>query len=240
MHRSFAGAVVSAACILVLPSTLRAQLLSPGRLAEPHAELEGLRSCTSCHQLGKAGVSAERCLSCHEEVRVRMDARRGYHATLPESDCASCHQDHLGEGFALVRFDEASLDHAEVGFALERSHAELACRSCHEASFVRDPVVIARKSEHDALDRTFLGLPADCAGCHQEESPHGAPAPTVTTQRFGRSPPTSTTRQPRSRSRAGTRGSTARSATARARTHVIGPCRSAPAPTATPTPTAAR
>lgn len=173
MKRSNAGAVALAACLLVLPGTLHAQLLSPGKLAEPHAELEGLRNCTSCHRLGTPGVSAERCLSCHEEVRVRMEAGRGYHADVAGDDCASCHQDHLGEDFALVRFEEGSLDHADVGFALELSHAELDCRSCHEPSHVLDPVVIARKAEHGALDRTFLGLPTDCAGCHQERSPHG-------------------------------------------------------------------
>jgi hypothetical protein len=173
MNASSAGAAVLAACLLVLPGVLDAQLLSPGKLAEPHAELEGLRNCTSCHQLGKPGVSAERCLSCHEEVAVRMNGRRGYHASLPVQDCASCHQDHLGEGFALVRFDERSLDHAGVGFALELSHAALDCRTCHQPSLVSDPLVIGRKAQHGRLDRTFLGLPTDCAGCHHEVSPHG-------------------------------------------------------------------
>ncbi len=28
----------------------RGQLISPGELSEAHSELEGLRSCTSCHQ----------------------------------------------------------------------------------------------------------------------------------------------------------------------------------------------
>ena len=174
MTTSIAQVAALATCLLLLPGDLRAQLLSPGRLAGPHAELEGLRNCTSCHRLGKSGVSAERCLSCHEEIDVRMDAGRGYHATLPDADCASCHQDHLGEDFELVRFDEDALDHREVGFALELTHAELDCRACHERSRVQDPLVIARKSGHGAIDRTFLGLPTGCAGCHGEESPHGA------------------------------------------------------------------
>jgi hypothetical protein len=159
--------------LLPLPGTLHAQLLSPGKLAAPHAELEGLRNCTSCHQLGRSGVSAERCLTCHEEIAIRVDAERGYHAFLPDGDCASCHQDHLGEEFALVRFDERSFDHGAMGFALDLSHGELDCRSCHERSHVEDPEVIARKTAHGTLDRTYLGLPSDCAGCHQDASPHG-------------------------------------------------------------------
>jgi hypothetical protein len=173
MTRLVAGATLSIVMVLALRGELHAQLLSPGELAASHAELEGLRNCTSCHQLGKSGVSAEKCLSCHEELRVRIDARRGYHASLPDGDCASCHQDHLGDDFALVRFDERSLDHGAVGFELELSHAQVDCRGCHEPSLVRDPLVIARKTEHGTLDRTFLGLPNDCAGCHRAESPHG-------------------------------------------------------------------
>jgi hypothetical protein len=156
-----------------VPAAVHGQLLSPGKLAAPHEALEGLRNCTSCHQLGRQGVAAERCLSCHESVGSRIDAGSGYHATVPENACATCHQDHLGAGFALVRFETESFDHAATGYALELSHSALDCRACHEPGNIRDPVVIAEKVEHGGLARTFLGLPTECAGCHRGDDPHG-------------------------------------------------------------------
>jgi len=175
MLRSIAGRLTLAACLLpTVPGSAHAQLFSPGRLAAAHSELEGLRGCTSCHQLGKSGVSAERCLACHEALKVRIEAGSGYHATVTPDDCATCHQDHLGEAFDLVRLDERAFDHSALGFPLELGHAELGCRDCHEPSLVRDPVVMARKGGTESLARTFLGLPTDCAGCHESESPHGA------------------------------------------------------------------
>jgi len=149
------------------------QLLSPGKLAAPHEALEGLRNCTSCHQLGRQGIAAERCLSCHESVGARIRAGSGYHATVPADACATCHQDHLGVDFALVRFEEASFDHGTVDYALELSHAALDCRACHQPGNIRDPGVVAEKVEHGTLARTFLGLSNECAGCHRDEDPHG-------------------------------------------------------------------
>jgi hypothetical protein len=53
------------------------------------------------------------------------------------------------------------------------SHGALDCRSCHEPSHIRDPLVVSRKIDPGALARTFLGLPTECAGCHRDDSPHG-------------------------------------------------------------------
>ncbi|MEQ1855896.1 MAG: hypothetical protein ABL963_05450, partial [Longimicrobiales bacterium] len=157
----------------VTPAPGVAQLLSPGRLAVAHADLEGIRNCTECHQLGKAGVSAERCVACHTEIGTRVARGSGYHATVEADACASCHQEHLGTDFHLVRFDTTSFDHTEVGFGLDLSHAAVACRDCHAQNKVRDPLVLARKTDAGALARTYLGLPTECAGCHRDESPHG-------------------------------------------------------------------
>jgi hypothetical protein len=165
--------VAGMAWCAVAPTGAAAQLLSPGRLAAPHESLEGLRSCTSCHQLGKSGVAADRCLACHETVDVRIREGRGYHASVPTDACATCHQDHLGADFQLIRFDERAFDHAEAGYTLELSHADVDCRSCHEPAKVHDPRVVASLAEGGGLARTFLGLTSECSGCHAEESPHG-------------------------------------------------------------------
>ncbi len=41
--------------------------LSPGDLARPHAGLEGMANCVSCHELGE-GPSDRLCLDCHAEI----------------------------------------------------------------------------------------------------------------------------------------------------------------------------
>jgi len=165
-------ALIAATLLALSPARGEAQLLSPGRLARAHASVEGLRNCTSCHELGRSGVSAERCLDCHEPVRQRIASGRGYHATVPPDDCASCHQEHLGTDFELVRLDEGSFDHSTTGYDLELSHARVECRDCHEPSHVADPAVRSALSEGGALDRTFLGLATTCEGCHRGDSPH--------------------------------------------------------------------
>jgi hypothetical protein len=171
--RSAAGALTLALVLWVaFPGGARGQLLSPGKLARPHQALEGLRNCTSCHQLGKSGVQAELCLTCHRALKERVDAKAGFHATV-SSACADCHKEHLGEDFNLVRLDEGSFDHSRTGYALEKSHAGVQCRSCHEPSHIKDPQALALGDDPGALSRTFLGLSTECASCHAADNPHG-------------------------------------------------------------------
>jgi hypothetical protein len=164
-----------AACGLLAASAPAAQgqLLSPGPLSSVHSELEGIRNCTSCHQLGQRGISPERCLNCHEELQTRIAANRGYHATVTPNACADCHQDHLGAAFDTRRFDESTFDHGDAGYALRLSHAETECRDCHQASLIADPRLVSLMTERGALARTFLGLSTTCARCHVSDSPHG-------------------------------------------------------------------
>ena len=78
-----------------------AQLLSPGDLARPHAELEGLSNCTQCHVAGEQ-VPQERCLACHETLARRLQEGAGYHANVA-GDCVDCHSDHRGLDYEMVR-----------------------------------------------------------------------------------------------------------------------------------------
>jgi hypothetical protein len=166
-----------AAATLAIASTafaapVRAQLISPGRLSSSHTDLEGVRNCTQCHRLRERGVVNSLCLSCHEALRARVDAQRGYHATVTDRSCAECHKEHFGTDFALVRLDTTTFEHDQVGFTLEGHHAELSCRECHTAGLVADTAVRRVKAEHDALDRTYLGLATTCNGCHADDDPH--------------------------------------------------------------------
>lgn len=161
--------------MLGLPAPLGAQLLAPGKLATPHASLDGIRNCTSCHVLGTAGAADDRCLACHELIRTRVSARKGYHPGLRDRTCATCHKDHFGRDFDLVRFDTSSFDHANAGWTLQGTHATtVGCRDCHRASLIRATDVRTRLTSSQALAQTFLGLDVTCESCHSAEGPHGA------------------------------------------------------------------
>ena len=172
-----ARAVIRAALpllALLLPwSAVEAQLLSPGPLSAPHAELQGVRQCTACHQLGQRGVGTPRCLSCHQVLSARLREEAGYHATVRDRTCGSCHAEHYGRDFTLVRLDTATFDHRDTGYALKAAHAEAECGACHTSANVRNDELRKEKKTRAALDRTFLGLSPSCGGCHGREDPHG-------------------------------------------------------------------
>ena len=163
-----------AAALLVLcasPSA-EAQLASPGPLTHAHAQLEGMRSCTRCHELRQEGISPARCLSCHEPLARRLRARRGYHGRLTERDCGACHREHIGVDADIVRLDTASFQHDRTGFPLRGAHAAAGCRACHRAERVVAADVRSYAPTPGYLAETFLGLATSCAACHEAESPH--------------------------------------------------------------------
>ncbi|MBS1817966.1 MAG: hypothetical protein JSU08_08560 [Acidobacteria bacterium] len=125
-------------------------LLSPGRLAKAHANLEGLSNCQQCHEQGQK-VSATKCLTCHKPVAERIRLKKGVHKDV-QGNCIACHAEHAGVDGELRPFDQKSFDHAKVtGFALDGKHANLAagCAACHQGP-------------------SFLTARAECASCHQD------------------------------------------------------------------------
>ena len=74
--------VIAVLCIALFARGAQAQVFSPGPLAKSHAALDGLTSCTKCHESG-AKVSNQRCLECHTEIGGRIDEKRGFHARNP-------------------------------------------------------------------------------------------------------------------------------------------------------------
>jgi hypothetical protein len=168
--------LVAAACVAHSLFAVRdssAQLISPGRLSTPHAELSGLLDCTQCHELGTPGISEERCLTCHLPLARRIREGTGFHASDSTSTrCASCHAEHYGEDFQLVRFDSTSFAHEAAGYVLDGAHAELQCRTCHVPELVTDRAVRDFKGRNGTLARTYLGLPTVCASCHVGDDPH--------------------------------------------------------------------
>ena len=123
--------------------------LSPGELATAHAKLEGLSNCTQCHELGKH-ISNGKCLDCHNEIRTRVEIQAGYHATVRDSACVTCHSDHNGRNFEMIRWpneDMRAFDHTLTGYVLEGKHQRADCRKCHQTTFTSDACRTVRSPE---------------------------------------------------------------------------------------------
>ena len=152
--------LVLALCVLVLPTVAEAQLLSPGPLAQAHANIDGDDNCDRCHESGKQ-VVARLCLDCHKDLAGELAASRGLHGRQYKGKpCEDCHVDHLGRGSKLVRWPGGAmekLDHLQTGYALDGAHSKPSCLTCHKkTSPLGKPV--------------FLGTSTACASCHKD--PH--------------------------------------------------------------------
>lgn len=147
--------------ILVNPYKIGAQI-SPGDLSRQHAKLEGVSNCTKCHELGEK-VSNDKCLSCHTELKQRIDKNLGYHVSfeVKNKDCSKCHSEHHGLNFKMIRFDEKSFKHGITGYELTGAHLKTDCKKCHQKENITD--IELRKKEY-----TYLGLKRDCAACHKD------------------------------------------------------------------------
>jgi hypothetical protein len=149
--------------LLVCLSALKLSAqISPGGLSAAHSAYEGISNCTKCHVLGNK-VSSDKCLACHSEISSRISKGIGYHNS-PEVKgklCFSCHSEHNGKEFNLIRLDASSFDHTITGYKLSKPHAAQECRKCHTAENISDPVLKARKN-------TWLGVNSSCLTCHED------------------------------------------------------------------------
>lgn len=147
--------------LLILISTIKAfAQISPGELSKVHSHLEGMTKCTQCHILG-AKVSNDKCLACHTEIKERIDLKKGYHSStlVNGKECASCHNDHHGKNFQIVRFDALKFQHNLTGYVLEGAHSRKKCVDCHNSAKIVNPKIKAKSF-------TYLGLKTECLSCH--------------------------------------------------------------------------
>ena len=147
-------ALVATLLVVVGAEVWASGFVSPGDLAQDHAELEGLANCTKCHEPFSEGVSAARCIDCHDEIQAQIDRGHGFHARRNDT-CERCHPDHRGRDFELVQFDEERFNHATTGFPLDGEHEDLDCVDCHED------------------ESSWAGLDRECLSCHMTDEPHG-------------------------------------------------------------------
>jgi hypothetical protein len=136
--------------------------ISPGELSKAHVHLEGMSKCTQCHTLG-AKVSNDKCLTCHTEIKTRIDQEKGYHASVEVKgkECAACHNDHHGRNFQIIRFEPAKFKHDLTGYKLEGAHKNQNCNACHATKFITNQKLKAKAN-------TYLGLEPKCLACHSD------------------------------------------------------------------------
>ncbi len=153
-------------------SRLRAQM-SPGPLSTAHRSIDGPLDCAQCHAFG-AGRVEFKCLDCHDELRRRVAANRGYHARIKggtnSNECARCHSEHNGRAYPLIRWrpPKEKFDHRETGWPLEAKHAGLRCEECHQPkNMVPEERAALKRTD---LAKSLLGLSPSCATCHND--PH--------------------------------------------------------------------
>lgn len=142
--------------------------VSPGPLARPHQELEGTLKCTRCHAGGKEAMRA-RCVACHQDIGWLAERNRGLHgsAAARGERCATCHPDHAGADFHLVKWPDGSrerFDHRRAGWRLEQSHAALRCEECHEAANRKSPAAALAANRRS----NWTGLETACVTCHED------------------------------------------------------------------------
>lgn len=154
------------AMMLMFTHNTSAQI-SPGDLSTPHANLEGISNCTKCHSVGNK-VSKDLCLDCHKEVNARIVAKKGYHASaeVTGKECFTCHNDHHGRNFKLIRLDKEKFDHLLTGFELKGKHLrqdckDCSCKGCHKPANIKDPEIRKKAA-------TYLGLTQECTSCHDD------------------------------------------------------------------------
>lgn len=165
-------AITSAAIVLYLGVGYVSRT-SPGPLATVHErekKLTGIGSCSNCHG-GWLGSITNSCVECHANIGKQLEERGGLHGTLkPElaRECARCHSDHRGLGFAMVNKlsfaeagvpDRSKFDHRKIGYDMRGKHLEETCDKCHKNA---DAAVLPEGGKR------FLGLTQDCAACHED------------------------------------------------------------------------
>jgi len=156
------GHIISVLVFAVFSGLPAYAQISPGALSKVHSHLEGMSNCTKCHTLGDK-VSNDKCLACHTELKTRIDQKKGYlvSAEVKRKQCASCHNDHHGLTFQIIRFDKDKFNHNLSGYKLTGAHSRLKCEDCHKPAFITDKKIKAKKF-------TYLGLKTECLNCHAD------------------------------------------------------------------------
>jgi hypothetical protein len=165
------GLVLAVMLVTLHGALAYAQIFSPGELSAPHADLDSLGKCDSCHSAGSQ-VEPSKCMKCHPLIASRRKAAKGYHGRGDATGaCSDCHNEHKGRGSKLIAWPggkEASFDHKKANWPLTGAHAKKTCTDCHQNAFIADKAVLDALKKHPTKI-TRLGLSTACEDCHFNE-----------------------------------------------------------------------
>lgn len=151
-------------CVLFIAEYNGHAQLSPGHLSQAHSKLEGLSNCTQCHTIGDK-VSNSKCLLCHKEINRQIIQSNGFHAAsqTKKLDCFSCHSEHHGLNFQMIRIDKKTFNHSLTGYELKGAHKTKIknCQECHQAANIQNPSLKKKPN-------SYLGLDSKCLSCHDD------------------------------------------------------------------------
>lgn len=129
-------------------------------------------ACADCHDTRVTadrmfkdftGRDVQNCVSCHEDV----------HAQKFGTDCRACHTE---QSFQSI-LNLSAFDHTLTGYPLEGMHAQVDCRSCHEAKMTaplsHTHCMDCHTDYHEGVFVTAYATP-DCASCHTPEGFSGS------------------------------------------------------------------
>ncbi len=141
----------------LVQATAIESLISPGDVIEGHKKYQN--ECIKCHDRFDRKKQKSKCLDCHKEVRDDLNKRIGYHGrkkAIHIQECSTCHTEHKGRKYDVVKLNKLTFDHQYTDFKLKGEHKKISCESCHKPK------------------KKYREAPRDCYSCHKKDTPHKA------------------------------------------------------------------
>ena len=147
------------------------KLIMPGKLIAGHEELE--EDCGQCHKLAGDTPQKKLCLDCHDDVRIDLEKKVGFHGKSKRvslEECRVCHTDHKGRSANIVVLDESVFNHNETNFELIGKHQQVVCAECHKTQGKYRDAKNECVACHDDDDVHKGELGSECENCHSEKA----------------------------------------------------------------------
>jgi len=163
---SLVAVVIAALWLLGFAATKRHGLYSPGPVSDPHAFIG--QKCELCHVTQGKGIlktrfktSDQACLACHDGPQ--------HEASIPASNCASCHVEHQGrlQQIVHVRDSDCAECHASLEPAISHfntNHPEFAALKSPDKATIKlnHKAHIAQGLTCDTCHHTGIADPNTC------------------------------------------------------------------------------
>lgn len=190
----FVWSLVWTSSLVVTPSPLFAQEFlknlitnSPGPLSTHHGEWDAVSGCIECHDNRLGGdVIQTKCLTCHPDIRARVQEARGYHKE--KTECSLCHNEHQGKNAYIFAPEENWIDgytyglkdkpkqtmpafnhDQDTGWDLVGAHRKVECFDCHDQKRRHWKTGTETATTSYLFDKT-----PSCINCHQDVYKHEA------------------------------------------------------------------